>query len=1108
MSLTQPTEYPDDSYCVFIRDANLGLRAVARQMVGPVNYNIEQRGGYNDFQLQMNCLTTDLTAILPGDRVEVWSEGKRQYRGWVTDRDRGHADPTQLILKGYGRLFNVGKRMGDAPFVYPEGIDMADLFEVIANRYVIPLYAAGQNIVLEVPGSPTGYTLTTYDARGSTIQNVFNDIADTTENTYTWGFDVTEDGHDRLYLRAVGGAFDSNPGVVVVPVPGPDVETGTGQLNTNDIVNRLRLTIGTVEYPNLLTNGNFEDPVLPGEGTANLLLNGSFEIGTSTGIPPVTAPPTDSGTTVWSWSLTGGASVKKSGDPAKPSAYDGDWEIETDHDTEFFSQTVSTGIIPGHAYTCVWYVAPDPYLGDGLFANGSVHLVWTVTGGTTEVIPVSLDQAGLPYTGTGADFSTGNSTWLQFSATWIAPATATAVEVIGGYVDTDAPLVWDKFDLYDAYEAQQSGWQISGNGTAVATANFTDTADAYEGAYCVSVDVTTAADNDSNDMLLQLTKRIDIEPGATYYLTGVHQAMGVGATAIGWAEVIYYNSAGQIVTEEYLFGEVTINTGDQRQDISGDVSSWTATGGPIAFVTTAPQSAVSAMIQFRFRNAATWLFDMLCFQDVRGTTLGFVPGLPGAPPYLPPGAVTMLLLAENYVSEGTDADVFNSYTDWGWREATDTATDITTLAEVTAFAVPYFLTHAKAIQMPTVTLLGARRGAWTSENLSLQGTIGAAISSGQIVPVQRIRGQIGADGVLRRVIESGAAQPTLASLIRQAVAQGTAFAVASSYNAGSGGTYSSTAPPSVTVSLAPTGVDAGIYGDTSNVGQFTLGADGRITAAENVAIVLADTGVTAGIYGDDSHVPQFTVGADGRVTLVTEVAISGGGGGGGSITPSGLSGLLAWYDASQITGHVDGDAMTTWPDMSGNGNDATASGALEPTYKTGIVNSLPVMRFGGSEYMTSSFTPSGKLTVFMVANFSTGAPFGCAKIANPDGGIVVANNAGFWLVQTGLGTGNWCTGASTSNTTAFEATWNVMEIVVGHGSIQAVAQGAPLLLDFAHGAVATGETLTIGAFYNRAASAFQDLLTGDIAELIIYSRDLTPGERAAISLYLATKYGI
>lgn len=43
---------------------------------------------------------------------------------------------------------------------------------------------------------------------------------------------------------------------------------------------------------------------------------------------------------------------------------------------------------------------------------------------------------------------------------------------------------------------------------------------------------------------------------------------------------------------------------------------------------------------------------------------------------------------------------------------------------------------------------------------------------------------------------------------------------------------------------------------------------------------LIDTAVSAGTYGDDSNVAQFTVDAQGRITAASNVAISGGGGGG------------------------------------------------------------------------------------------------------------------------------------------------------------------------------------------------------------------------------------
>lgn len=54
------------------------------------------------------------------------------------------------------------------------------------------------------------------------------------------------------------------------------------------------------------------------------------------------------------------------------------------------------------------------------------------------------------------------------------------------------------------------------------------------------------------------------------------------------------------------------------------------------------------------------------------------------------------------------------------------------------------------------------------------------------------------------------------------------------------------------------------------------------------------------------------------------------------------------FEADSITGLSDNDPVATWPDLSGNGRDATqATPSDRPTYKTGIINGLPAVRYPG-----------------------------------------------------------------------------------------------------------------------------------------------------------------
>jgi hypothetical protein len=93
--------------------------------------------------------------------------------------------------------------------------------------------------------------------------------------------------------------------------------------------------------------------------------------------------------------------------------------------------------------------------------------------------------------------------------------------------------------------------------------------------------------------------------------------------------------------------------------------------------------------------------------------------------------------------------------------------------------------------------------------------------------------------------------------------------------------------------IAPSGVTAGVYGDSTHVPKVVFNAKGQATSAGNVAIsfpsagnltgpvtsvglatTITPTTVTAGKYGNATSVPQYTVNAAGQLTQAANVAIS------------------------------------------------------------------------------------------------------------------------------------------------------------------------------------------------------------------------------------------
>ena len=224
-------------------------------------------------------------------------------------------------------------------------------------------------------------------------------------------------------------------------------------------------------------------------------------------------------------------------------------------------------------------------------------------------------------------------------------------------------------------------------------------------------------------------------------------------------------------------------------------------------------------------------------------------------------------------------------------------------------------------------------------------------------------------------------------------------------------------------------------------------------------------------------------------------------GGAAAWTPASIPGLLLWLDANQITGLNDGDAVATWSDASGNGYNATQGTASQrPIYKTGILNSRPVVRFDAVDDTLSNGT-------FAVNQANTW--FAVVRTTGGDGAYRFVFDAATGTTRQALiytvGTTKWTSYAGAlvdeSGTTA-SSTWR---------SIQAIFNGASssLIVGGTTTAVNPGtDNLANGYILGRVANGSGFQFGGDIAEIGCYNSAISGANLSALQSYLNAKYGL
>lgn len=224
-----------------------------------------------------------------------------------------------------------------------------------------------------------------------------------------------------------------------------------------------------------------------------------------------------------------------------------------------------------------------------------------------------------------------------------------------------------------------------------------------------------------------------------------------------------------------------------------------------------------------------------------------------------------------------------------------------------------------------------------------------------------------------------------------------------------------------------------------------------------------------------------------------------------------IADVVAWYETSlessfPAANAFDQTAIDTWSDNSKSStpNDATGSLTARPLYQESALNSLPTVRFDGvNDLLSFNAIPTNQkdYTIFVVETRRAATSGTAGRFL----GLGV-NNYGYASATTITGV----PATATQTVPAFVAGAFIPRIITilsgpvtsstrgvfmngGAGSTPAVTAFDPLITSTATG--------TIGA-------ANANFYTGDISEVIIYSRALKLDERNDIQTYLGKKYGI
>lgn len=212
-------------------------------------------------------------------------------------------------------------------------------------------------------------------------------------------------------------------------------------------------------------------------------------------------------------------------------------------------------------------------------------------------------------------------------------------------------------------------------------------------------------------------------------------------------------------------------------------------------------------------------------------------------------------------------------------------------------------------------------------------------------------------------------------------------------------------------------------------------------------------------------------------------------------SPTQITGLQLWYKADSLS-LSNNDPISTWSDSSGNSNDVTGTGSTRPLYKTNIQNSLPTVRFDGTDDFLSGTFNYTVGTLFVVMNFNSAGNFpGYNSLFEGNTGVL---NSDDMLIGDGGGTTNLYDNGINS---PFRDNMYINTVLTKDFSPLSTIKlfyGLSTDTPFAKTSLNVGYNPSIGSRY----------WNGDVCEIILYDTVLSSTNLGRVATYLNSKWAL